>query len=325
MITVKNLTKIYQVHTRQKNFFLDVFARQYKEIHALNNISFDIGEDELVGFIGPNGAGKTTTLKILSGILYPTSGMVSVMNTTPFEKNIRFLKQIAFVMGQRNQLIWDLSTRDSLQLQKTIYEINDEDFKKNVGELTELLDANDLLDKPVKTLSLGQRMKMELVVGLLHRPKIIFFDEPTIGLDIFSQEAIRNFIKSYQSETKATIILTSHYLEDVKRLAKRLIIIHNGSIVYDGSLSNIVEQYTVEKRVVVTLDKMVNDTELRGIGVPYTLSYPKVTFLIKKGFLPEKIKHITQSLPFSDLTVEDESIEEIIKTFFKEHHGSSHT
>ncbi|MEK7078708.1 MAG: ATP-binding cassette domain-containing protein [Patescibacteria group bacterium] len=325
MITIKNLTKIYKVHTRQKNFFLDVFARQYKEIHALNNISFDIGKDELVGFIGPNGAGKTTTLKILSGILYPTSGMVSVMNTTPFEKDPRFLKQIAFVMGQRNQLIWDLSTRDSLQLQKTIYEISDVDFKKNVGELTELLDATDLLDKPVKTLSLGQRMKMELVVGLLHRPKIIFFDEPTIGLDIFSQEAIRNFIKSYQSETKATIILTSHYLEDVKRLAKRLIIIHNGSIVYDGSLSNIIEQYTVEKRVVVTLDKMVNDTELRGIGVPFTLLYPKVTFLIKKGFLPEKIKHITQSLPFSDLTVEDESIEEIIKSFFKEHHGDSRT
>ena len=325
MITIKNLTKIYKVHTRRKNLFLDVFARQYKEIHALNNISFDIGEDELVGFIGPNGAGKTTTLKILSGILYPTSGMVSVMNTTPFEKEPRFLKRIAFVMGQRNQLIWDLSTRDSLQLQKTIYEINDTNFKKNVNELTELLDANELLDKPVKTLSLGQRMKMELVVGLLHRPKIIFFDEPTIGLDIFSQEAIRNFIKSYQSETKATIILTSHYLEDVKRLAKRLIIIHNGSIVYDGSLSNIIEQYTVEKRVVVTLDKMVNDTELRGIGVPFTLSYPKVTFLIKKGFLPEKIKHITQSLPFSDLTVEDESIEEIIKSFFKEHHGISRT
>ena len=182
MITIKNLTKIYKVHTRRKNLFLDVFARQYKEIHALNNISFDIGEDELVGFIGPNGAGKTTTLKILSGILYPTSGMVSVMNTTPFEKEPRFLKRIAFVMGQRNQLIWDLSTRDSLQLQKTIYEINDTNFKKNVNELTELLDANQLLDKPVKTLSLGQRMKMELVVGLLHRPKIIFFDEPTIGL-----------------------------------------------------------------------------------------------------------------------------------------------
>ena len=277
---------------------MDVFSRQYKEIRALNNISFDIGEDELVGFIGPNGAGKTTTLKILSGILYPTSGIVSVMNTTPFEKDPRFLKQIAFVMGQRNQLIWDLSTRDSLQLQKTIYEISDMDLKKNVGELTELLDANELLDKPVKTLSLGQRMKMELIVGLLHRPKIIFFDEPTIGLDIFSQEAIRNFIKSYQSETKATIILTSHYLEDVKRLAKRLIIIHNGSIVYDGSLHNIIEQYTVEKRVVVTLDKMVNDTELRGIG---STLYPFLSqgyLLIKKGFLPEKSNTSPSLFPF---------------------------
>jgi ABC-2 type transport system ATP-binding protein len=316
MIIVKNVSKIYQVHTRRKNLLLDIFARRYKKIHALNNVSFEIGEDELVGFIGPNGAGKTTTLKILSGILYPDSGIISVMNTVPFHRNPGFLKQIAFVMGQRNQLIWDLSAHDSLQLQKVIYEISDSDFKKNVGQLTELLDAYDLLDKPVKTLSLGQRMKMELIVGLLHRPKIIFFDEPTIGLDIFSQEAIRNFIKSYQSETKATIILTSHYLEDVKRLSKRIIIIHNGSIVYDGSLSNIIEQYTVEKRIVVTLDKMVNEIELRGIGAPFTLSHPKVTFLIKKGLLPEKIKHITQSLPFSDLTVEDESIEEIIKTFF---------
>lgn len=317
MINVKNLTKIYKTHLRQKNFFKDVFFRSYNNIEAVKNISFNIEENELVGFIGPNGAGKTTTLKILSGILYPTSGNIKVLGTTPFEKKSSFLKQIAFIMGARNQLIWDLSATDSLQLQKTIYEIPDEEYKKNVDELVTLLDAKSLLNKPVKTLSLGQRMKMELVVGLLHRPKIIFFDEPTIGLDIFSQEAMRDFIKRYQSETRATVILTSHYLEDVKRLAKRLIIINKGSIVYDGSLINIIEQYSIVKKVVVTLDKAVNETEMRGIDVPFSLTFPKITFHIKRGDLPEKIKQITHSLPFSDLTVEDETIEEIIKNFFK--------
>ena len=189
-------------------------------------------------------------------------------------------------MGQRNQLIWDLPTRDSLQLQKTIYEVSDLEYKNNVQELTSLLDCQNLLDKPVKTLSLGERMKMELVMGLLYRPRIVFFDEPTIGLDIFSQSAIRDFIKEYQSETKSTIILTSHYLEDVKRLAKRLIIINKGSIVYNGSLSNIIEQYSLEKHVRVTLDKTVNETEIRRINVPFMYTHPKITFSIKRGVLP---------------------------------------
>ncbi len=318
MITVNNLTKIYKTHTRQNNFFRDVFFRQYKETTALHNASFHINTNELVGFIGPNGAGKTTTLKMLSGILYPTNGAISVLDQNPFDKHPSFLKQIAFIMGQRNQLFWDLPAKESLILQKTIYELDDHQFHKNVTELTELLDCGEILDKPVKTLSLGQRMKMELVVGLLHRPKIIFFDEPTIGLDIFSQTAVREFIKSYQSETKSTIILTSHYLEDVKRLAKRLIIINKGSIVYDGSLNNIIEQYSVDKRVVITLEKMVNEIQIKQINVPFSYTYPKIVFIIKRDMLPEKMKQITHTLPFSDLTVEDESIENIITSFFKD-------
>jgi len=318
MISVKDLTKIYKVHERQGNFIKDVLFRKFKRVEAVREVSFSLERNELVGFIGPNGAGKTTTLKILSGILYPTSGQVFVDGFTPFEKKPAFLKQIAFVMGQRNQLIWDLPTRDSLQLQKTIYEVSDLEYKNNVQELTSLLDCQNLLDKPVKTLSLGERMKMELVMGLLYRPRIVFFDEPTIGLDIFSQSAIRDFIKEYQSETKSTIILTSHYLEDVKRLAKRLIIINKGSIVYNGSLSNIIEQYSLEKHVRVTLDKTVNEKEIRRINVPFMYTHPKITFSIKRGVLPEKIKLITQTLPFSDLTVEDETIEDIIKSFFEE-------
>lgn len=317
MITVNNLTKIYRTHIRQGNFLKDLFHRKYQQLSAVNNISFEIDENELVGFIGPNGAGKTTTLKILSGILYPTKGQVTVEGFTPFNKDPRFLKQIAFIMGQRNQLIWDLPAYDSFLLQQTIYEIDRNTFKKNVSFLGDLLDATRLIDKPVKTLSLGERMKMELISGLLHNPRIIFFDEPTIGLDIFSQEAMRQFIKEYQARTKSTILLTSHYLEDVKRLARHLLIINKGTIVYDGSLSNIIEQYSLVKHVTVTLERKVNETELRRVNVPFTYTFPKVAFHVKRGELPEKIKHITQTLPFSDLTVTDETIESIIGNFFK--------
>ena len=317
MIKVQNLTKIYKTPIKGKSFLSDIFNRQYQENIALNKISFEIAENELVGFIGPNGAGKTTTLKILSGILYPTSGTVNVLGFTPFEKRGAFLKQISFVMGQRNQLIWDLPAGDSLNLNKEIYEINEADFKKRVDELSGLLNCRDLFDQPVKTLSLGERMKMELIAALLHRPKIVFFDEPTIGLDIFSQEIIRYFIRDYQRQYKATIILTSHYLEDVKRLAKRLMIIDRGKILYDGSLKTIIEEYSKEKKIRVYLERQVDPALINAIGRPIAYEFPKVVFIIKKEDLPEKIKLITKTLPFTDLTVEDEKIERIIKNFFK--------
>lgn len=317
MISVNKLTKIYRTPIKGKSFISDIFNRQYQENIALDKISFEIAENELVGFIGPNGAGKTTTLKILSGILYPTSGTVNVLDFTPFEKKLSFLKQISFVMGQRNQLIWDLPASDSLNLNKEIYEINDSDFNKRVDELSSLLNCRDLFDKPVKTLSLGERMKMELIAALLHRPKIVFFDEPTIGLDIFSQEIIRHFIRNYQRQYKATIILTSHYLEDVKRLAKRLMIIDKGKMLYDGSLKTILEQYSKEKKIRVYLEKPVDPALIYAIGKPTAYEFPKVVFIIKREDLPEKIKLLTKTLPFTDLTVEDEKIEQIIKNFFK--------
>ncbi|OGK33534.1 hypothetical protein A3F57_05510, partial [Candidatus Roizmanbacteria bacterium RIFCSPHIGHO2_12_FULL_36_11] len=217
MIIVKNLSKVYKTTVKGKNFISDIFARKYKETIAVKNISFEVRESELVGLIGPNGAGKTTTLKILSGILYPTSGTCKVLGMTPFDKKPEFLKQISFIMGQRNQLFWDLSASDTFYLNKEIYDVDDKQFKQVVKELSDLLNCENLLDKPVKTLSLGERMKMELIAGLIHNPKIIFFDEPTIGLDIFSQEVIRDFIKNYQKHYRASIILTSHYMEDVKR------------------------------------------------------------------------------------------------------------
>lgn len=317
MILVKNLTKIYKSTTKGKNFISDLFFRKYKETIALNKISFEIKENDLVGLIGPNGAGKTTTLKILSGILYPTSGNVNVLGFTPFEKKAEFLRQISFIMGQRNQLLWDLPASDTFYLNKEIYNVSDTNFKKTVGELTELLRCQDLLSKPVKTLSLGERMKMELIAGLIHNPKIIFFDEPTIGLDIFSQEVIRDFIKRYQKHYRASIILTSHYMEDVKRLARRLIVINRGEILYDGSQAKIIEKYSTEKYVTVILEKEVEQKILSTISRPISYHFPRVVFKIDKTEIPKTVKLITDNLQFSDLTIEEEPIEEIIKTLFR--------
>lgn len=318
MIEVKNITKVYRSHVRQDNIVKDLFFRQFKEQTAVKDISFSIGSNELVGFIGPNGAGKTTTLKMLAGILYPTEGTLSVLNQNPFDKHPHFLKQIAFIMGQRNQLVWDLPAIDSFDLQRAVYEIDTADYKKTRNHLLSLLQCEPLMYKPVKTLSLGERMKMEFIAGLLHKPRLVFLDEPTIGLDIFSQEAIREFIKEYQSTYKATVILTSHYLEDVKRLAKRLIIIHKGTIMYDGSLKNIIEQYSTEKRIKIILEEIVSESKMRTIGTVVSYTHPQLVFSIHRSKLPEMIKKISQTLPFSDLTVEDSSIEDIIKTFFGE-------
>lgn len=319
MITVKNLTKVYKSHVRQNNVFSDVFFRKFKDHVAIKDISVSIEGNELVGFIGPNGAGKTTTLKILAGILYPTSGSVSVLGYNPFDKRQGFLRQIAFIMGQRNQLIWDLPAYDSFELQRAIYEIPQSEYKKTLNHLLTILDCEPLMHKPVKTLSLGERMKMELIAGLLHRPKLVFLDEPTIGLDIFSQEAIRIFIKEYQQTYKSTVILTSHYLEDVKKLTKRLIVIHKGTIMYDGSLKNIIEEYSKDKRIKITLEDRVPDAKIQAIGTPLASTYPQLIFSVKRSEIPEKIKQIVQTIPFSDLTVEDASIEDVIKTFFSEH------
>jgi len=319
MISVKNLTKIYKVYRKTGNLINDIFFRRYENILALDKVSFEISKNELVGFIGPNGAGKTTTLKILSGILYPTSGKVSVLGFSPFEKKEAFLKQISFVMGQRNQLIWDLPAIDTFLLNKEIYELDEEKFKKNLQKLTAIFSAEKLIQKPVKMLSLGERMKMEFIAALLHQPKIVFLDEPTIGLDIFSQEAIRNFIKDYQKEFKATIILTSHYLEDVKKLAKRLIIINKGKILYDGSLTTILQKFSSLKYVSLILEKEVKEEVLFKIGKPIAYQFPKVVFRIQKKDLPQVVAFINDQIPYLDLAIEDEKIEEVIKNLFENH------
>ncbi len=317
MINVHNLTKTYKSHLKTGNILKDIFDRTYKTSTAIRNISFHVEKGEFVGFIGPNGAGKTTTMKILSGILYPTSGTVEISSYTPFEKKKDYLKQIAFLMGQKNQLLWELPATDSFLLNKEIYEVSDSLYKKNLGRLVELLKVSDILSRPVKTLSLGQRMRMELIAALLHNPQILFLDEPTIGLDIFAQETIVSFLREYQTETQATIILTSHYMQDVQRLAKRIIMIDQGEIVYDGGLQKLVDTYSQTKKIVITLEK---DIRLETLSLPKEVTvdyqYPILKLSMKKTSIAKWLPSILEKTYYSDLTIENEPLEDIVKKRF---------
>lgn len=324
MITVKNLTKIYRTPIRTRNLLRDIFLRQYKENKALDRVSFEVGERELVGFIGPNGAGKTTTMKILSGILYPTAGFVNVLGYTPFEKKYSFLKQIAFVMGQKNQLIWELPAIESFKLNKEIYEIEEATFKKTLAELVELLDCASFLNQPVKTLSLGQRMRLELINSLLHQPKILFLDEPTIGLDIFAQTAIIKFIAQYQARFRSTIILTSHNMQDVRKLAKRVILISEGKIIFDGGFTNLLRHYSQQKTIQIILVNPLSKNFSFPKNCQYQYNFPQLRITLPKEEIGSALSAILKQIEFSDVTIEDEPIEEVIKKIFQSHSRKSH-
>jgi len=252
IIKVENLVKNYDYYSKEQglsNSFKNIINRKKLVKEAVKSISFTIDAGEIVGFIGPNGAGKTTTLKILSGIIYPTSGLAHVNNYTPWERKKQFKMNFSIVMGQKTQLNWDLPAMETFYLNKHIYEISDADYKNTLDELTTLLDAGSLLKTQVRRLSLGERMKMELIAALLHKPAILFLDEPTIGLDLFSQKKIREFIKQYNQNTNATILLTSHYMNDIESLCKRSIIINGGEIAYDGLLCGISSELSIEDAV----------------------------------------------------------------------------
>lgn len=317
MISVKNLTKIYKSPIKTGNTLQDFFARKYKTNTALDNISFEIGENELVGFIGPNGAGKTTTMKTLAGILYPTKGEINVLGYTPFDKKDEFLKQIGFVMGQKNQLLWELPATDTFKLNKEIYEVKDDEYKKTLSELVEILECRSFIDRAIKTLSLGQRMRIELIAALIHRPKVLFLDEPTIGLDIFAQTTITNFIKEYQRKYNSTIMLTSHYMQDVQRLAKRVILIDHGHVIFDGKLQELVEKHSQSKNINIVLGQKI---EMKNIQLPKDVKveyqFPQLKITVKKDQIGETLPAILKQLDYVDVTVENESIEDVIKKSF---------
>jgi len=251
-IEVQKLSKSFRVPQKQpglKGALRGVFSREYRDVHAVRDVSFSIKEGELVGFLGPNGAGKTTTMKMLSGLLHPTGGDARVLGFVPWERQRSFQKQFTMVMGQRTQLWWDLPAWDSFLLNKEIFEVPDGEFKETTGELMRLLEIEDLVDIPVKKLSLGQRMKAELACSLLHNPKVLLLDEPTIGLDVVMQQKVRDFIRNYNKQRKATILLTSHNVDDVAELCERVILINHGGLLFDGSLPDFHTRYGNEKLI----------------------------------------------------------------------------
>ncbi len=319
VITVSHLTKYYQVHQKEPGFWGSIrslFARTYQAVKAVDGISFDIKEGELVGFIGPNGAGKTTTLKCLSGLLYPTGGKVSVLGYTPSERKSKFLKQIALVMGQKNQLWWDLPAQETFLLNKEIYEIPDDQYHKTLRELVELLEVEPLLKTQVRKLSLGERMKMELIAALIHSPKVLFLDEPTIGLDVVMQKKMRDFIRSYNELHGSTILLTSHYMEDVRQLAKRVVIIDHGKIIYDGKLDNLVKKFAKYKVLSIILDTYVPPDKLKEIGELVDYNFPKAIIRVPRSVSNVAAAQVLQKFPVDDLNIEEPDIEDIIRDVF---------
>src|SRR5512139_1387209 len=257
-VYIRDLHKTYVVSEREggvRAALASLVRRKKEEVKAVDGISFDLEPGEIVGFLGPNGAGKTTTLKMLSGLLHPTSGEMSVLGYVPWKRDRDFLRQITLVMGQRNQLVWDIPAIDSFELNRAVYRVPAADFRKTLDELTQLLELGPLLKKPVRNLSLGERMKWEVAAAILHRPQVVFLDEPTIGLDVTMQRRIREFIAEYNRRFGATVLLTSHYMADVEALCKRVVVIHHGRLLFDGDLTALVKKFTAHKTVVVQLDR----------------------------------------------------------------------
>ena len=322
MISVQALKKHYKVFKRPPGMraaMKALFHRDQTSVKAVDGISFEIADGERVGFLGPNGAGKTTTLKVLAGLLYPSEGKVAVDGFLPQKREDDFLKQITLVMGQKQQLLWDLPPSETFELNRAIYDVPSAQFKQTVDELTELLELGDLVQKPTRQLSLGERMKCEIAAALIHRPKVLFLDEPTIGLDVSMQATLRAFIKGYNERHRATLILTSHYMDDVAALCPRVIVIDKGTLSYDGALDELVRRVRPEKRVVLRLERPVEATALSAFGKVVTHEAAQVVLQVENGAVNETIARALAELSVKDLTVENAPLEEVMSEVFS--HG----
>ncbi|MBI3443188.1 ATP-binding cassette domain-containing protein [Candidatus Woesebacteria bacterium] len=319
-IIVDHLVKDFEVTEKKPGLIgsiSSVISPKKKDVHALKSISFNILPGELVGFIGPNGAGKTTTLKVLSGLLYPTSGFVQVLEYDPWDRRPEFLRQISLIMGQKNQLWWDLPAIETFELNRAIYEIPKREYKENLEELVTLLEVEKLLNIQVRRLSLGQRMRLELVAALLHRPKVLFLDEPTIGLDLVAQQKMRDFIYEYNQKFGATILLTSHNMDDLIDLARRVIVIDEGRILFDGALEDLVGRFAKQKIIKVTLEKEDDIQRIEQIGKIKKLAFPQVVLSVPRPAVAVAAAELLQNFPVADLTIEEIPIEDVIRKVFR--------
>ena len=323
MIDVHALTKHYRVHRRDPGLgaaLRSVFRRRYDTVRAVDGIDFSVREGERVGFLGPNGAGKTTTLKMLSGLLHPTSGDVRVAGHVPRRREADFLKTITLVMGQKQQLIWDLPPSETFAMNRAIYEIPKPIFEATLSELVELLELGDLVGKPTRQLSLGERMKCELAAALLHRPRVLFLDEPTIGLDVAMQATVRGFIRAYNERFGATVLLTSHYMEDVVQLCPRVIVIDRGRLIYDGDLRALSLKVRPDKRIVVRFadgNGAAGPGDLGRFGKVVSAEPGQATIQVAAEEVSQAVARMLGALPVADLTVEDPPLEEVLSELFR--------
>ena len=319
-VHVAGLTKTFVVPVREaglKAATKSLFKRATRDVHAVEDISFDIAPGEVVGFLGPNGAGKTTTLKMLSGLLHPTGGEATVLGLVPAKRERDLLRRIALVMGNRNQLQWDLPALDSFELNRAVYRLPRPDFLEARDELIELLDLGELVDKPVRNLSLGERMKVEIAGSLLHRPAVLFLDEPTIGLDVTMQRRLRVFVAEYARRHGATVLLTSHYMADVQALCRRVIVIHHGRILFDGQLAALAGSFGGYKTIGVRLDGG-DPAALARYGEVVGDDDGLVTLRVTKADAPAVTARLLSEQPVADLTVEDPPIDEVIELVFSQ-------
>src|SRR3954464_6625858 len=320
-ITVQNLTKAFRTYKKRPGFMGAVkglFHRKYEQTVAVKGVSFSVDEGELVGFLGPNGAGKTTTLKMLAGLLYPTGGSATVLGYTPWERDDGYRRQFALLLGQKNQLWWDLPARESLELNSKIYGIPPDQFQRSVAEMTEMLDVKDKLNVMVRELSLGERMKMELIASLLHQPKVLFLDEPTIGLDVISQKTVRNFLREHNARRKTTILLTSHYMADIQELCRRVIIIDHGSIFFDGKLSEIIDRFADFKLITIQCESAsaADRALLDECGDVVEQTPAQIKLKVKRERVIPVCKRLLDLLPVTDIDIEEVPIEAITRHLF---------
>lgn len=321
-ISVSNLGKTYRIHRKEPGLAASVrslFVRKYEDVVAVRDLSFEVGEGELVGFLGPNGAGKTTALKMLSGLLNPTNGHCRVLGFTPFERKYDFLRQISLVMGQKNQLWWDLPAWDSYLLNQELYRLDKDETKRRVAELAEWVDVADKLHVQVRKLSLGERMKVELIAALLHRPRVVFLDEPTIGLDVVSQRRIRSFIREYSGQGQTTILLTSHYMQDISELCRRVIVIGKGRLLYDGALQDLIDRHSRTKviRADFPIGVVPDTATLIAAGATIETSEPpRLKLRVDRERVPIVVSKLLALEP-TDLSVDDVSVDEVVEKLYQ--------